>query len=229
MAQPTWIAPDAAAHRQVERRADFGAGAQLGELRRQCRGVAVGPHHDGAFAAQVVEIDPGRALRQAVDQHLRLVRRIMRQIAAVPHRADDVAQRLCRSRRGSVASARRRARRRGKTPRGNGGRTAAAPNNWRRRQWQRPQTPRPRPRPCGRAASRSSTAVSAHHQPQPDKKPQRITPHREGAAAAHGDERDHGDAGPEREQCHDAAVEGVGEPRLCPLRASVADNTAPPR
>jgi hypothetical protein len=82
----------AAVERQIERRADLGAGCDGGKVRRQRMQVAVGPNQHRAAGAQIGEIDPMRAVRQAVDQHPRLRARIgiMRDIAAVPRRADDV-------------------------------------------------------------------------------------------------------------------------------------------
>ena len=54
-------------------------------------------------------------------------------------------------------------------------------------------------------------ARARQHDPKPEKKPERIAPHGNCAAAADGNQRDHGETGAEREQCHDAAVESVGE------------------
>jgi hypothetical protein len=64
----------AAVQRQFERRADFGAGRDGGKIRRQRKRVAVGPDQHGAAGAQIGEIDPRRAARQAVDQQARLGR-----------------------------------------------------------------------------------------------------------------------------------------------------------
>ena len=44
--------------------------------------------------------------------------------------------------------------------------------------------------------ARSSAARARQHDPQPDKKPERIAPHGKCAAAAHRDQRDHGSPGP---------------------------------
>ena len=45
------------------------------------------------FDPQVAEVDPGRAARIAVDQHARLLGRVVGDIAAVPHAADHVDER----------------------------------------------------------------------------------------------------------------------------------------
>ena len=58
----------AAAHRQIERRTDLGIGRNRGELRRKHIRIARRPYEDRAVFAQIVEIDPGRASRLAVDQ-----------------------------------------------------------------------------------------------------------------------------------------------------------------
>src|SRR5580693_9908041 len=83
----------AAPHRQIKWRADRGVRGDALELRRQLCRIALRPYHDGAVLAQIGKVDPWRAYRRSIDQHLRLVRRIMREITAVPHRADDIAQR----------------------------------------------------------------------------------------------------------------------------------------
>ena len=46
----------AAAHRQVEWRADLGVGSDRGELCGHRLGIALGPHYDGALLTQIVEI-----------------------------------------------------------------------------------------------------------------------------------------------------------------------------
>src|ERR1700739_4924120 len=53
-------------------------------------------------------------------------------------------------------------------------------------------------------------AAREQDNPPPAEKPERIAPHRDGAAAAHGGERDHGKARAERQQRYDATVESVG-------------------
>ena len=65
-------------------------------------GIGIGPHHHRSLAAEIAEIDPGRAARVAVDQHARLLARVMGDVATVPHRADHVDQRL--PRRGAKAA-----------------------------------------------------------------------------------------------------------------------------
>ena len=81
---------------QVERRTDLRAGSRRSEISREHMRIAFGPHHNGAAFAQVGNIDPGRMIRHAVDQHARLraLARIVCDIAAVPHRADDVVRPL---------------------------------------------------------------------------------------------------------------------------------------
>ena len=131
--------------------------------------------------------------RLAVDQHLRLVGRIMREIAAVPHRADDIAQR--RAGRGVKALRQCLA----ELVAGKEHRAiamieiAAAPNNWRRRRRRRANTTAQAATTvrCGRASSAGAASRATARE-----KPQRIAPHRDGAAAAHGRQRDRGGAGP---------------------------------
>ena len=200
----------AAAHRQVERRADFGIAGDARELRRQVRGVAAAPHHDRALLAQIAKIDPRRAARQAVDQHFGLVRRIVREIAAVPHRADDVTQ----FRSGGVVKALRQ-RRRQRVARIEHRAIAVIDERQHRviddkDDGEDGEHDAPVRDHVGK--SRAVERGARHqHDPKPDKKPQRIAPHGKCAAAADGNQRDHGEAGAEGEQRHDAAVEGVGE------------------
>ena len=55
-----------------------------------------------------------------------------------------------------------------------------------------------------------------HHDPKAEEQPKRITPHGNGAASAQCRQRDHNGTRPEREERHDAAVEGVGG-EICSL------------
>ena len=66
--------------------------ARIG-LRQQLR-IAGRPDHHRAPRPQVAEVDPRRPRRAAVDQHARMLRRIMGDVAALPHRPDHIGQRL---------------------------------------------------------------------------------------------------------------------------------------
>jgi hypothetical protein len=83
MAQPTCNFAITSAHRQCEGRADFGGRCDGGELRGQTVGVARRPNHHAALGLQVIQIDPWRTARLAVDQSSRLVRRIIGDVATV--------------------------------------------------------------------------------------------------------------------------------------------------
>ncbi len=69
---------------------------------------------------------------------------------------------------------------------------------------------------CGPGGDDAADAIAVedgldhHDDPQPDKKPQRVTPHGDGAASARRGKRDRRYSGAKREKGHDAAVEGVG-------------------
>ena len=73
IAQPTVSSPSPLPELQPERRLHLGVGRQRPVGHRHHVRIAVGPHHHRALAAQVAEIDPGRAPRIAVDQHARLL------------------------------------------------------------------------------------------------------------------------------------------------------------
>ena len=71
-------------------------GAAAAKFGRQRLRIAFGPDDRRAAGAKIREIDPGRMTRQSVDQYARLrsLARIMRDVAAVPHRADDIVRLL---------------------------------------------------------------------------------------------------------------------------------------
>src|SRR6185437_8933685 len=50
------------------------------------------PHDDRAFAANIAQINPGRAARVAVDKHARLLARVMSDVAALPPAPDHVGE-----------------------------------------------------------------------------------------------------------------------------------------
>src|SRR5450631_561185 len=80
----------AASERQREWRLHRRVDCDGTERRRYDAQVTVGPDHSGTARAKIIEIDPRRARRSAVDQYAQLFGCVMRNIAAVPHAADDV-------------------------------------------------------------------------------------------------------------------------------------------
>ncbi len=173
---------------------------------RQRAQIPFGPHEHRALAAQIGEIDPGRAFGAAVDQDTRAFRRVMADIAALPHRADDIDQRLLR--------------RRAITPRdflpqrlaGKEGRAVAViearqhlvigdEHDRHDRKHRAPMRENAAERSFGPAAS------GYQHDPRSEKQPERIAPHRDGAAPAQRRQRDHRDGRAEGEQRHDPEIE----------------------
>ena len=83
----------AAPERQRERRLHLGIAGDAAQRQRHDGRIAAGPHHHRSLGAQIAEIDPGRTAGIAVDQHPRLLARVVADIAAGPHIRDHVDER----------------------------------------------------------------------------------------------------------------------------------------
>ena len=174
--------------------------------------IAVGPDDDGAAGAQIVEIDPRRAARQAVDQHARLraLTGIMGDIAAIPHRGDDVGGLVSGRLLEPLRDRGRREDRREKTRRGSGDRNPAAPDNRQRRRRQRSRNTAAHSAPIKASRVRSSAARANRtiHSPRNSHsgKPHIALVPRPVTSA----QREQSERRTERQQRDDAAIEGVG-------------------
>ena len=83
----------AAPERQRERRLHLGIAGDAAQRQRHDGRIAAGPYHHRSLGAQIAEIDPGRTAGIAVDQHPRLLARVMADVAAGPHIRDHVDER----------------------------------------------------------------------------------------------------------------------------------------
>ena len=136
----------------------------------------------------------------------------MGDVAAVPHAGDHVGERLA-GRRAEAARelvgepAARIEHRPVTVVEGRQHRVADDEHRGEHREHRRPRRHQPL------EARVIERGLGGEHDPQPEKQPQRVAPHRESAAPADRRKRQHGGGRAERQQGDDPAVEGVGRHR----------------